>query len=91
MQDEAMKLGQGERRTKHVEIDDALNQLERQVAKIRDFTADLSEGPVPDGEWPITKLPIPNFLSVYNNIAERINQSTKNIGESINIIKDMLL
>ena len=83
--------GQAERREKHIEIDDALNQLERQVSKIRDFTGELSEGPVHSDEGPNTKPPVPNFLSVYSNIADRIHQSTKHISESMSLIRDILL
>ena len=84
--------GKSNERQQHIGIDNALNELEKHAEKIRDFVTGLSD--VPGATTPnnyCVEQPVPTFLSVYSNIEQRIHNSSKNIAESMQLIKDMLL
>ena len=91
MSNESVEDATTQREGKHIVIDQALNHLEKQVSDFQNFVTNLSEGPVPAGEGPNAKPPVPSFLGVYSNVADRIHRSTNELSESMGLIKDMLL
>ncbi|OEU68424.1 MAG: hypothetical protein BBJ57_02345 [Desulfobacterales bacterium PC51MH44] len=80
-----------ERLKKHIEIDDALNQLEKEVLELRDLAVNLTDGPSIKNVDDEEKRSVRNFLSVYDNIANRIFRSAKEIYETREQIRGMLL
>lgn len=84
-------VASGERSYKHIEITEALNKLDRELEKTREFIEILSQGPMPTGEGPADKEPEPSFLQVYSNIAERVTVAAEGIATITKQIREMLL